>query len=76
MTEERRALHAYLTPEGHAGWQEFADENGVSISGLLEALGTVLHEEMAEAGGADIRQPWVKAGRKIDALRRRRGGQQ
>jgi hypothetical protein len=74
MAEERQALHAYLSDESWAAWRHFSEENGVSVTGLLEALGLELLEEIGEAGGADeIRQPWVKAGRKIDGLRRRRG---
>lgn len=74
--EQRAALHAYLSPESHAAWQAFSEENGVSVTGLLEALGLNLAREIAETGDADIRQDWVKAGRKIDGIRRRRGGQQ
>jgi hypothetical protein len=76
MAEQRQALHAYLSDESHAAWQAFAEENGVSVTGLLEALGLELSAEIEEAGDADIRQTWVKAGRKIDGIRRRRGGQQ
>jgi len=76
MAEERQALHAYLTLEAHSGWQDFADENGVSISGLLESLGRTLAEELEKEEAVDIRQPWVTQGRKIDAQRRRIVGQQ
>lgn len=76
---ERQALHAYLSTDAHEAWQDFATENGVSVTGLLEAQGLDLADEIAKAeneegGAADIRQPWVKAARKIDAQRRRRGG--
>lgn len=75
-TEDRRALHAYLSEEAHAAWQGFAEENGTSVTGLLEELGRQLDEEIAAAGGdaASVRQDWVKGARKIDAQRRRRGG--
>lgn len=74
---ERQALHAYLSESAHLAWQTFAEENGVSVTGLLESLGATLHEEIqaaVAAGGdpADVRQDWVKKGRKIDAQRRRR----
>lgn len=72
---ERQALHAYLSPEAHEAWQTFSEENGASVTGLLEAQGLALAEEMHMAGGAcDVRQDWVKQGRKIDAQRRKRGG--
>jgi hypothetical protein len=73
---ERRALHAYLDEQAHESWQTFSEENGVSVTGLLEALGLTLSDEIDAAAGdpTDIRQDWVKAGRKIDAHRRRRGG--
>ena len=70
---ERKALHAYLTDQAHQAWSTFAEENGVSITGLLEALGITLSEELDGAPPDKIRQPWIRAGRKVDALRRRRG---
>lgn len=74
MPENRSALHAYLSQEAHAAWMAFAEDNGVSVTGLLESLGHELAEEMDEAGDSDIRQNWVRRGRKVDAQRRRRGG--
>lgn len=73
---ERQALHAYLSEIAHRAWQAFAEENGVSVTGLLEALGVDLAEKIKAAGddATDIEQDWVKRGRKIDAQRRRRGG--
>jgi hypothetical protein len=73
---DRQALHAYLSKEAHSAWQEFSEENGISTTGLLESLGLTLRDEMEEDHATDIRQTWVKAARKIDAMRRRRGGQQ
>ena len=73
---ERQALHAYLSEPAHQAWQTFAEENGVSATGLLEALGLQLADEINAPGvtADDVRQDWVRAGRKIDAARRRRGG--
>lgn len=76
MAEERKALHAYLSEHSYTAWQAFSEENGVSVTGLLESLGLNLAVEIAETGDADIRQDWVRAGRKVDAVRRRRGGMQ
>ena len=72
---DRQALHAYLSPAGHKAWQQLAEDNGVSVTGMLEAIGQMLRLEIrANGGDADgIRRDWVKAGRKIDAERRRRG---
>lgn len=80
MAADRQALHAYLSPAAHDTWQMFADENGVSMTGLLEALAHEIAVDIdkAEADGGDatdIRQDWAKAARKIDAQRRRRGGE-
>ena len=71
---DRQALHAYLSEAAHQAWQTFAEDNGVSVTGLLEALGLQLVDEIAAVDDAtEIRQDWVKQGRKIDAQRRRRG---
>lgn len=70
---ERQALHAYLSPEAHEAWQVFAESNGVSVTGLLEALGLDLRDELEDVEPDDLRQPWVKIARRIDANRRRRG---
>jgi hypothetical protein len=74
MPEQRQALHAYVSDESWAAWRTFSEENGVSTTGLLEALGLELAEEMETTDADELRQAWVKAGRKIDGIRRRRGG--
>jgi hypothetical protein len=73
---DRQALHAYLTSGSHATWQHFAEENGVSMTGLLEAMAQTLATEIESVDGdsTQVRPDWVKAGRQIDAGRRRRGG--
>jgi len=77
MVEQRPAVHAYLTVESHQAWQTFAEENGVSVTGLIEAIGRELTVEMQAADDPiDVRQDWVRRARRIDAERRRRGGQQ
>lgn len=75
MAEERKALHAYLSDESWDAWRHFSEENGVSVTGLLEALGLELAEELEDSDADELRRPWVKAGRKIDGVRRRRGRQ-
>jgi len=70
---ERQALHAYLSETAHAAWVTFAEENGVSVTGLLEALGMDISTELLALDADGLRQPWVRTARKIDAERRRRG---
>lgn len=70
---ERQALHAYLSERAHGAWGEFSETNGVSVTGLLEALGLELADELEDAEPDDLRQTWVKIARRIDAQRRRRG---
>ena len=46
----------------------------MSLTGLLEALGLEMEAELEDTESWDLRQEWVRAGRKIDAQRRRRQG--
>ena len=73
MAEDREAIHAYVTAEAHDAWQQFADDNGVSMTGLIESLGQELREELETQEAWDLRQAWVRAGRRVDAERRKRG---
>jgi hypothetical protein len=68
---ERQALHAYLSQEAHAGWQDFAEDGGVSATSLCEVIGVDLGAAVlsGDVPFADL----VKRARKIDAQRRRRG---
>jgi hypothetical protein len=73
VTATRKAIHAYLSPEAHDSWHDFAAENGVSVSGLLEAIAQEWSErrsrgEQAYANEDDL----VRAARRVDADRRRR----
>ncbi len=73
MSDDRRALHAYLSREAHDAWHDFAAEQGVSVSGLLEASGLELVPVVS--GKAKPRKEHVElvdAARRIDAARRRR----
>lgn len=72
MAEERRAIHAYLTIEGHDAWHRAAEEAGVSLSGLLEALAADLDAHPPADGGHGRWDEVIRAARKIDAQRRRR----
>ena len=73
MADERQAIHAYISDEAWAAYRHFSEENGVSTTGLLEALGLELAEELETTEPDELRQAWVKAGRKVDGARRRRG---
>lgn len=42
MTAKRKALHAYLSEQAHDAWHRFAEDNGVSLSAVLTALGISL----------------------------------
>jgi hypothetical protein len=69
----RKAIHAYLSPEAHDAWHDFAVEHGVSVSGLIEAVA----QDWAEGNGAgdtesDDANRLARLARRIDAQRRRR----
>jgi len=72
-TADRQALHAYLSTRAHTSWQAFSENNGVSVTGLLEALGLELADELEDVEPDELRQSWVKIARRVDAERRRRG---
>jgi hypothetical protein len=69
----RKAIHAYLSVEAHDAWHDFAAENGVSVSGLIEAVA----QDWAEGEGvgdtaSESAERLARLARKIDAQRRRR----
>ena len=73
MADSRKAIHAYLSPEAHDQWHDFAAENGVSVSGLLEAIGLAWKDQVN--GNGDLPpeiEDLAKRARRIDASRRRR----
>ena len=73
MPETRKAIHAWLSPEAHDGWHDFAAEEGVSVSGLLEAIAADWAErEKRGEPPATERDRVTKAARRVDAARRRR----
>ena len=76
MAEQRRALHAYLSDEAHETWHRIADEAGVTLSGLVEALAvdfaTVPPDGTGDGHGHPRWADVVRAARRIDAQRRRR----
>jgi len=72
-TEPRyRAVHAYLSDGAHETWQDVATEYGVSVSGLIEAMGLDLQLPADEQVIGPRLEGLVKRARRIDADRRRR----
>lgn len=76
MSEDtgRKALHAYVSDGAHDQWHEFAAEQGVSVSAVLEALAPELDSELdsAQEPLRDRLSGVVRSARRIDAQRRRR----
>ena len=64
---ERAAIHAYLSPEGRDRIQALADDNGVSMTGLLESM-----SELIDEFDDETMRDWIRRARKVDAVRRRR----
>lgn len=65
-TDSKKAVHAYVSNGAHDQWHDFAAQNGVSVSALLEVLAAELNDSEEQY------QPLVVAARRIDASRRRR----
>lgn len=73
MAPTRKAIHAYLSPAAHDAWHDFAAENGVSVSGLLEAIANEWSTRLARGEPAlPDEDHLVKTARRVDADRRRR----
>lgn len=69
----RRAIHAFVSPDAHEQWHDFAAEEGVSVSALIEAFAAELGD--SERGKEAVEQRMtavVGSARQIDAARRRR----
>lgn len=73
-TETRHAIHAYITEPNHTAWHDYAAEQGVSMSALLEALGEQLRDGAGLTTTNMAVEALIKAARRIDSDRRRRGG--
>ncbi len=70
----RKALHAYVSDEAHEKWHGFAEEQGVSVSAILEVLAGELEidgENSTVEVGERLNMV-VTTARRIDAQRRRR----
>ena len=72
-TPARRAIHAFVSSEAHDRWHDFAAEEGVSVSALIEAFASELGDtDSSEQPISDRLGIVVVSARKIDAHRRRR----
>jgi hypothetical protein len=73
-TNQRKALHAYLSDDAHERWHTFAAQEGVSVSAVLEALADEL--DFGSAGSQELMRERLSAvvatARRTDANRRRR----
>jgi len=75
MTETRRAVHAFVTDSAYAAWKLYAEEAGVSVTALVEAIGQEWAAVAATGQNmADFRPELVSAARRIDVLNRQRKG--
>lgn len=73
-TEERKALHAYVSDHAHATWHGYAGEHGVSVSAILEALAGELEPDSPTLGEPMWQRldAIVRQARRIDTARRQR----
>jgi hypothetical protein len=73
VAESRKAIHAYLSPDAHDAWHDFAAEQGVSVSALLEALAEdwATRPDWDDTAPSD-REQLARVARQVDAARRRR----
>ena len=73
QSSSRRAIHAYVSNQAHDRWHDFAAEEGVSVSALIEALaGELAGGETSPEQVADGLESVVATARRIDSDRRRR----
>lgn len=67
----KSVIHANVSEEAFQGWQEFSIEHGISVTGMIEALG---RKGPLVTGKALTADQLVKEARVVDGERRRRGG--
>lgn len=63
---ERRAVHAYLSPKAHGQWHDTCAIQRVSVSAMLEAIGPALSDIL------DALPDLVTEAGRIETERRRR----
>lgn len=69
---EREALHVYLSPEAKQRIDDFTAAQGISMSGLVEAMAS--DDGLLDGSLDDLMERIVQDARKVDVARRRRGG--
>lgn len=67
---DKKNLHAKVTAETHERWHDFAADQGVSVTALLESLAPPKLQPGEKPAG--IWPPVIGFARKLDAERRRR----
>lgn len=67
-SKTKKAIHALVTREAHTAWHQAADDAGVSLTGLLEAL--AIHA--ADQPDNQIPDYVIKTARQIDNKNRKR----
>lgn len=71
-----RVVHANVSEEAFQQWTEFADEHGISVTGIVEALGTYFEQYNTKSGSkalTGVLEDIALSARKVDTARRRRG---
>ncbi len=63
-THTRRPIHAYVTETAHDAWHNYAAEEGISVSALLQIIAPKLDDT--------ITQRMISDARGLDTARRRR----
>jgi hypothetical protein len=67
----KKVIHANVSDATFEAWQEFSIQHGVSVTGMIEALGSV----GPLVGGRSVTaDQLIKEARRVDSERRRRGG--
>lgn len=65
----KRQLNVFLTEESYDAWRAFCDEQGVSVTAMIEALGLMFTKLPERPGG--LLGEAVKEARRLDGQRRR-----
>ncbi len=66
---ERRVIHANVSETAFLAWQDFGHQHGVSVTGLIEAMGTTGPLAGAKSLNVDA---LIREARRVDSERRRR----
>lgn len=71
LPDDREILTAKISRQAAAGWRNFCDSNGVSITALIEVAGKELAAETMPPT-VEARQRMIIQAREVDRLRRSR----